>query len=59
MDSSEWNHVVPRKTIQGKDAGSEALATIPERMRPGHKELAVHTTLLRFPLNNYNLLAGD
>lgn len=51
--------MVPRKTIQEKDAGREALATIPERMPPGHKELAVHTTLLRFPLNNYNLLEGD
>lgn len=48
--------MVTRKAIQGKDAGTEALATSPERMSPGHKRLAVHTTLLRFPLNNYNLL---
>lgn len=59
MDSNGWNHMVPRKTIQGTHAGREALATAPERMSFGHKRLAVHTTLLRFPLNNYNLLEGD
>lgn len=47
------------KAIQGKDVGREALATIPERMSSYHKRLAVHTSVLKFPPNNYNRLEGD
>lgn len=64
--SAFWGHKLKLLELHGHNEGysgrgcwERSLSNHPREDEQLPQKLAVHTSVLKFPLNNYNLLEGD